>query len=149
MNPYISEEDRLAMQSAKTYAELGQVALKVLRKIHAAVSPAPVGEVCGPITSGGLGSVDANLKNFEGWVQKLQSQGLAIFDQMPFEEHMFRIWDANGRNDDKTLLEDFYLPIFKSGLITTLYFIPGWADSNGATWEHRQAVRLGIEINYL
>lgn len=149
MNPYIGEEDRLAMQSVKTYAELGQIALKVLRKMREAIRPLPVGQVCGPITTGGLGSIEANLKNFGQWVRKLQSDGLAIFDQIPFEEHMFRIWEANDRNDDSTLLEDFYQPIFKSGLITTLYFIPGWAGSNGATWEHRQAVQLGMEIKYL
>ena len=149
MNPYLAEADNLAMVHARTYVELGQIALAVLRKMDRAVTPVSIGQACGPITSGGLGSIEANLKRFEWRVKKLQSRGLHIFDQLPFEGHMFRIWDANGRNDDKTLLEDFYSPIFESGLIKTLHFIPGWPGSNGSMWEHRQAVRLGIKIDYL
>ncbi len=149
MNPYLTRKDARAMTRANTYAELGSLALEVVRRVGEKTLPKPIGQVCGPITTGGLGSIEANLKNFERWIERLQGRGLVIFDQMPFEKHMFRIGDANGRNDDKTLFEDFYLPIFESDLIKTLYFIPGWSSSNGAMWEHRQAVRLNLTIDYL
>ncbi len=47
------------------------------------------------------------------------------------------------------LLTDFYQPLFETGLIKILYFLPDWQSSVGARWEHDQALKLGIEIVYL
>ncbi|MEK9173085.1 MAG: hypothetical protein AAB594_00745 [Patescibacteria group bacterium] len=148
MNPYLTKKDRKAMAEAKTFVELGVIAVEVLQRIGEKTVPKLIGQVCGPITTGGLGSIEANLNEFSKWIKILQGRSLAIFDQIPFEEHLFRIWKKSGHNDSN-LLEEFYIPIFESGIVKTLYFIPGWSKSNGAMWEHRQAVRLKLTIDYL
>ena len=154
MNQFIFPEDDEARRSAKTYVELGQVGLTVLRRMSMGVGTKPIGQVCGPISHGGLGSVAANLRVFSEWIERLQDKRIAIFDQVPFERDMFRIWHENGGTDGEgnsndALLVGFYIPLFESGLIKKLYFIPGWSESYGSLWEHRQARRLGIAIDYL
>ncbi len=68
---------------------------------------------------------------------------------MPFEDDMERIYKSDPKLKGTRLLEEFYLPMFKSGLIKILCFLPGWQNSIGATWEHEQAKKLGIPIIYL
>ena len=69
---------------------------------------------------------------------------------MPLEESMQKM---RGENDLSQLVEsiqnDFYLPIFRSGVVSALYFMPGWESSNGAKWEHQVAEELCIKIIYL
>ncbi|MFH0831238.1 MAG: DUF4406 domain-containing protein [Parcubacteria group bacterium] len=110
--------------------------------------PPHVGMICGPITTGGLGSIKANLQIFNETIDDLVSRGVNLFDQIPFEEHFARI-KAQGNGYDTRLLNEFYLTLFESGQITRLHMIPGWQSSGGATWEHAQAQRLKIEIVYL
>ncbi|TSC82591.1 MAG: Uncharacterized protein G01um101420_258 [Parcubacteria group bacterium Gr01-1014_20] len=136
------------MAEARTFAELGCIAFEVLQRMDEKVVPRSIGQVCGPITTGGRSSIVVNLREFSRYIELLQSKGLAIFDQVPFEKHLFRIRGVNYQSDS-TLLEDFYGPIFESGIVKILYFIPGWSSSNGAMWEHRQAVRLNLTIDYL
>ena len=50
---------------------------------------------------------------------------------------------------DHALLEEFFLPVFESGLVHTFYMLPDWESSTGASWEHVQAQRLSIDIVYL
>ncbi len=142
---YWREEDYEQVENATTYNELRDVAFRVLAR-----APKPCAEVCGPITTGGLGSIEKNLKRFNEEIRKLQKTGVEVFDQMPFEESMQRIKKLHETKGYLTnLLYEFYLPIFESGLIRTLYFLPDWKTSSGARWEHEQALRLGIEIVYL
>lgn len=111
--------------------------------------PQPVGEVCGPITSGGLGSREKNLKAFLAAIAKLQAAGNPIFDQLPFEEKLYEFTQAVWYQGGLQLLNEFYLPLFQSRLIEVFYFMPLWRTSMGATWEHEKAKKLGIRIVYL
>lgn len=129
----------------QTYAEMREVALAFLEEL-----PKPIVQVCGPITTGGRGSIEENIKAFGEAIAYLSAQGKIVFDQRPFEIPMQRakmIAKKEGYPFD--LLEEFYLPIFESKLIEELFFLPGWESSTGAKWEHEQAVRLGIKISYL
>lgn len=47
---------------------------------------------------------------------------------------------------DHDLLEYFYKPIFESGLIKRLIFLPNWETSYGCKWEMDLALKLGIQI---
>ena len=107
--------------------------------------------MCGPIAeTGGLHSIEANLKVFNNTIIQLQKNGLRIFDQMPFEDKMQELKAKMNREDFlKELDDDFYMPIFESGVVSTFYFIPGWETSNGAKFEHEKAKELGIKIVYL
>ncbi len=134
------------LKNAATYRELFLIAYDVLLGI-----PPPVGQVCGPISTGGVGSIKENLARFEKAIDDLQKKNIEIFNQVPFEVPMQRIKSAReGVGEyDTALLNDFYLPIFESKLVHTLFFMPDWRSSVGAQWEHEQARRIGIEIVYL
>lgn len=142
---YWREEDRLAVTVADSFGELTQIALAVVGRM-----PPPVGQVCGPISTGGVGSIEQNLMIFEAAIDQLLAQGLTIFDQTPFEQHIFRILeDGLGTRQRNQLLEQFYRPIFQSRCVHVLYFIPGWQFSNGAQWEHQLGRSLKLDIVYL
>ena len=133
------------LERAITYKDLLIIAESVLNRM-----PAPVGQVCGPISTGGAGSVEKNLKRFKQAISGLQQQGIEIFDQVPFEAPMQRIKsNREFDNYDDSLLHDFYLPIFESRLVHKLYFLPDWESSIGASWEHAQALRLELDIEYM
>lgn len=142
---YWTDEDVSAVKNAKDFKELYLIAQKILNRM-----PQPVVQVCGPIGTGGLGNVEDNLKAFDFVIRDLQSKGLNVFDQMPFEWPMQVIkMKINLDEYPEAILYDFYEPLFKSGLIKECYFMKNWQTSKGANWEHAQAEKLGIKINYL
>lgn len=142
---YWTAENLSQVKQARSFAELSGIAMEVISRM-----PQPIGQVCGPISSGGLGSIEANMQKFSETVQQLIAEGKNVFDQIPFENYIFKLIDSGqGTRSQNELLKEFYLPIFESGLIKTLYFIPGWESFNGATWEHHKARELGIDIVYL
>lgn len=145
MEEFWTPEDMLEMDAAKKFEDLSQIALRIVRRM-----PQPVGQVCGPITTGGVGpnNKEANLAVFHHAIWWLKSyHRLNIFNQLPFEPALWRI--QQGGKDETNLLYGFYLPIFQSGLIKTMYFIFNWQTSYGAQWEHELARKLNIQVVYL
>ncbi len=142
---YWKEEDFEGVKQAKDFKELYVIAEKILK-----IMPHPIVQVCGPIGTGGLGNVEDNLKAFDKTIRYLQAKGLNVFDQMPFEWPM-QVMKFNLLEGvyPESILTDFYMPIFESGLVSEFYFMPNWQTSRGAKWEHEEAKRLGIKINYL
>lgn len=135
--------DLSAIEKAQTFEDLYQIASAVVNRIGP-----PVRFVCGPISAnGGTKSRERNMQIFTSYIELLENRGLKIFNQLPFEESLWRIL-ATGESEDH-LLETLYLPLFKSGAFNCFYFIPNWESSFGARWEHQQALILGIEIVYL
>ena len=142
---YWTDEDIEAVKNAKDFKELYIIADKILK-----VMPQPIVQVCGPIGTGGLGSVESNLEAFDQTIRSLQAKGLNVFDQMPFEWPM-QVLKFKLAKDvyPEDILKDFYLPIFESGFISEFHFMPTWETSHGAKWEHGQAEKLGIKIVYI
>ena len=140
---YWTREDERVIKTVGSYAELCEVAMRILARIKG-----PVGFVCGPISTGGTGSPKKNIVIFKRYIAKLCKEGKNIFNQMPFEKTLWRLLKVLENPEDR-LLQEFYLPLFKSGKLTTFYFIHGWETSYGARWEHKQAKRLGIRCVYL
>lgn len=146
MRKYWTPNDFLEVEESEKFPRLAEIAHRVISRI-----PAPIVQVCGPITSGGHGSVEANLLAFEEAIDTLEEKGFNVFDQMPLESAMSRIQEKNytdpnqARND---ILNQVYLPIFESGRIKMLIMLPGWESSIGARWEHEQGKRLGILTLY-
>lgn len=139
------QEDFTRMDSSVTYRDLYVIAVTVLERM-----PRPRAQICGPISTGGAGSVEENLYRFEVAIEKLLKEKIVVFDQLPFEMPIRKIRQLkNKKGYDTDLLEDFYLPIFESKLVDTLYFLPDWRSSTGAMWEHEQARRLGFDVVYL
>ncbi len=143
---YWREEDKKALHAARSYGELFEVARCVMERM-----PRPRGQMCGPISTGGAGSIEANLKRFEIAYEHALKHGVEIFDQTPFERHIHRIQENSDEANTYSMgiLEEFYLPIFENRLVDKLFFLPDWQTSRGASWEHEQVKRLGLEIVYL
>lgn len=142
---YWTEGDREELARAQDFKDMLPVAMRVIKRMSG-----PIGQVCGPISSGGEG-IEINIIRFHQTIHKLQKDGKNIFDQMPFEAAVKRIKAVvcpNGEYPEK-LLTEFYLPIFKSGYIKYLYFRPKWHTSRGSLFENRQGTNLSIKRIYL
>jgi hypothetical protein len=139
------------LERAGTIREVTTIALKVLHRMRQ-----PIIDVCGPISTGGLGHIDKNLKVFRATIQKLCKLGHSVFDLVPYEDAIKRIRDDlearhsfTKEQSEDIILYGFYLPLFESGLIKRLAFMPGWDKSRGASWERKIASWLGIPIEDL
>jgi hypothetical protein len=142
---YWPEEVIREVECATTMSDLTKIAKSIIEKMRT-----PIVQVCGPISSGGKGNVTDNLFTFSKAIAQLQTEGHSVFDQMPFEKNLHRIIKGMIYEDAQhAILHEFYEPIFDTGKIKTLYFLPDWKSSNGARWEHAHAEKRGIEIAYL
>ena len=138
---FFKREDHADIGEARSFEALLPIALRVLERM-----PPRVLMVCGPISTGGLGSIEKNLERFHVAIRILIMRGENIFSQMPFEHPIQQIRKIPGyEQGHEHLLNSFYLPIFKSGRITRMCFLPDWHSSKGARWEFRQANLLGID----
>ena len=120
------------VEKATSYKDLFKIAEEILRSM-----PPQIGQVCGPISTGGAGSVEKNIERLKQNIFSLQEKGFVIFDQMPFEIPMQRIIKERASLEyDHSLLTDFYLPIFESGLVKKyIFFLIGnhQLEQNGNT----------------
>ena len=139
---YWTPKDVQELKKVKTYKEMVTIALRILEKM-----PGPIMQICGPITTGGKGSIKENIKEFNKAIFFFYKQGENIFDQIPFQEAMIRL-SQEVNNYDTRILTDFYLPLFESGKVTTFKFLPGWKSSKGARWERRTIQRLRSEKSF-
>lgn len=142
---YWTEENFETLEKTQTIQEVLAVAQDVISRM-----PDDLAQVCGPVTSGGKGSIEENLKFLDSVIDELHEQGVHIFDQMPYEETFQRIaYSKTSDQNHDDILTEFYEPIFRSGKIKTLYFVPGWESSKGSNWEYAKAKELGIEIKHI
>ena len=142
---YWQPQDFIDLENAVSYKELFVIAKRIIDRM-----PRPLAQVCGPIATGGLGSIEANLYAFNKEIKKLQDQGIHVFDQMPFEMPMQKLKKGLKPGEYATgILDDFYMPIVELGVVSVFYFMSNWQTSRGAQWEHQIAQEKGIEIRYL
>ena len=141
---YWTKGDFDRLKSANSMPELLTVALDILDRM-----PDPVSLVTGPISTGGKGSIPENLAVFKQYISYLRSTGKIVFNQLPFEEKFGELANRSTLTYYTPILDDFFLPIFKSGKIKEMCFIPGWESSTGARWESNMADKLGIKKTLL
>jgi hypothetical protein len=140
---YWTEADRLEAEACLTFEDLSFIAQRI-----AARMPRPLAIICGPITTGGLGSVEKNLARFAMMIDRVKSSGENVFYQLQFEPYLWKIIGSPNDRGGFHLLEAFYQPLFTL-YIQTFYFIPGWESSSGACWERAVAIMLKREIKNL
>jgi|CXWL01.1.fsa_nt_gi hypothetical protein len=138
-----------SVDDAKSFADLVPIAIQLLEFFEE-----PVTIVSGPISTGGFGSRDRNIQAFTNAICYLQSRRRSVLDQTPFETALARLsrqWaETDGRQGYcMPILTEFYRPVFRSGLITTIAFMMDWGSSFGSQWEHREASVAGLKIEYL
>jgi hypothetical protein len=141
---YWQESDMEEIGKVMRFRDLVPIAFKVMDRMP----PGGAEMVCGPITSGGLGSSEKNLAVLDSYIRKLTGEGHVVFSQLNFEKRMAELKAIPGNTDEKLLI-DFYQPIFRSGRLIILNFAPNWQTSFGARWERKQAERFNIAINDL
>lgn len=146
MKQYVLKPEILKMKKARHFRELAPIAIQIASRL----SP-PTTQVCGPISTGGKGSIEKNMNALRDAILFVGNQGFSVFDQTIFEKHLWRIsrLPALKNADEYFLLDSFYRPIFLSKKLQYLHFIPGWQDSVGARWEYDLGKSLGIKIVYL
>jgi len=140
---YWTEKDKQNAELAQTYGDLSVVAQGVAVRI-----PQPLVMVCGPISTGGLGSIEQNMVRFRKMIDFVKSLGENVFDQLPFEPYLWRIIRGPNDHGGFHLLEDFYQPLFER-YFSGLYFIPDWESSAGTCWERGMAILLKKKIRDL
>ncbi len=145
MNEYWTDKEIKSLDSAPTFYELGDIALTILQRMKKVGKP--IVQICGPMSTGGRGNLEENMKFFGQTVQIATNKGLTVFNQMPFQDAMIRIakWKP-GDAYAEDILEIFYRKIFESGLLDEVLFLPDWQSSRGARWERDIAVKLNIPI---
>jgi hypothetical protein len=145
--PYWTEDFRQAVNTCRSFDEMGEIAIRVLQSM-----PQPISQVCGPISTGGLGSRERNTAVFVRCINELRKRQLNPFDQFPLQDAMTRLGEEWHRLHPQEsycmpLLDEVYQAIFASGLLKRTYFLPGWETSFGSRWERETLTRLGIEIH--
>ncbi|MFA5313649.1 MAG: hypothetical protein WC375_10120 [Methanomassiliicoccales archaeon] len=143
-----TETDIKVLATSRNFSDIGSVTLAVLLRFQNRVAM-----VSGPMTSGGKGSITENPAAYRRAMAHLQSKDYVIFNQLLAEDALKRHWHAwiaaGNEGYCWELLEEVYAPVFRSGKVAKLVFMPDWQSSRGATWEHEMAHKLGIETEYL
>lgn len=134
------------LETVQTFEEMADVALEILDTMSE--EGKQIVEICGPISTGGLGDINLNLQRLERAIGVAIERGMYVFNQAPFENAIKRVSSNYQKNEDgycMEILEIFYRKIFESGHIKLALFLPDWQSSKGANWEMQTALRLGIE----
>ncbi len=133
---------------ARTFTELAAIAVHELHQF-----PGSMHIVCGPITTGGLGSFEANFLRFNEVINDLLAKGYPVFSQIPYEDAIIRLRDEWVAADPRRagtycmpILLEFYASLFDSNKIGHAWFIRGWESSHGARWERERLSTIGVKI---
>lgn len=146
MQHYWTPTHRERLDTAETFDDLVDIALDILKEMEKLNRP--IVQLCGPISTGGVGTIQGNLERFDQAIQIAYDRGMQVFSQTPFEKAMQRIAPTYPMTDGYCLpiLDIFYKKVFSSGYVKIALFLPDWESSKGATWERQLVSELGIEI---
>ena len=138
---YWTEENFERLKTASAFPDLRTIAMDILMRM-----PQPISMVCGPISTGGLGNVRDNMQVFEKTIRNLHGSGKNVFNQLPFDRKFEEFSSSAHMAYFTPILDEFYLPLIKSGYIKEMNFIKDWQSSTGARWEHTLAIELEVAI---
>jgi hypothetical protein len=146
-NRFWTEVEVEALDWANSFEELADIAIIILVRMKLEAPDREIVQICGPMSTGGLGSLEANMQRFRGAVEVAESKGLFVFNQSPFQDAMFRIGNWRGGMQYCTdILKIFYDKVFRSGLLNKGLFLPDWQGSIGTVWEWEVMPKLGIKV---
>lgn len=134
MSKHYEQEDFARLETATSFEALVDIAITILKRIKK--EGHEVVQICGPMSTGGLGNIEDNFAFFRKAIEKAREQGLVVFDQTHFQHAMQRL-SQHLVNDEYNMdiLEIFYKKVFESGLISKALFLPKWETSKGSCWE--------------
>ncbi len=132
-----------SLRAARTLEEAGHVGVTILERMR--VTGREIIQICGPMTTGGLGTLPKNMERFALAIERARGQGLLVFDQIPFQQAIIRVTDHHDGGAYCTdILEVFYRRILGCGHVSRALFLPGWESSRGARWEWEFVRSCGI-----
>ncbi len=145
MSRFWTGAEKKRLEQADTLSELADIALVILGRM--AEEKRKIVQICGPMTTGGFGNLDDNMKLFQYAIDVASDRGLHVFNQLPFQDAMKRIvqWFPN-QPYCQAILDNFYRPIFGSGYVQRTLFLPNWKTSHGASWEYGLVTELGLVV---
>jgi hypothetical protein len=138
-------EEKQALQSVCTFAGLAEIALSTLVRMKCQYTE--IVQICGPMSTGGFGDFQKNMAWFNRAIEVAVSHGVAVFNQILFQEELMRIcgW-KEGAPYPMELLVEFYGSVLSAGYITKGLFLPRWETSLGTRWERTFLSERGIAV---
>ncbi|MDO8483145.1 MAG: hypothetical protein Q7S86_05005 [bacterium] len=137
---YWTPADFEKLNKGHSMPEFLALAMEILERM-----PQPVVMVSGPISTGGHGSVEENSRAFADTIRLQRVSGKTVFNQLAFEDKFLELSQQSKMAYYTPILDDFFLPILKSGKIKQIVFMKDWQSSTGSRWEYTQAGQLGID----
>ncbi len=148
---YLQMKDVEYIRTAVTLKQLAKRAIEVLGRM-----PKPVRWVAGPLTSGSL-SPSENRKRLHRAILRYKVRGTITFNYLPFERRAREIleWETSRGMDftdrqrlkvQERLRDEFYAPIFASGLVGELRIMPDSDASLNVQWMKGYAKAKGIGV---
>ena len=130
---YWTENDIERLRMAKTLEEAGDIGVMILERMHA--SGKEIVQVCGPMTTGGLGTLSENMERFAIAIEQARAHGLLVFNQIPFQEAIERLTSHLDEEYCTDILDIFFRKILGCGYVSRALFLSDWESSRGARWE--------------
>lgn len=146
MDEYWTEVEREALSKADSYEEAADIAIALLARMRE--QGKPIVQICGPMSTGGLGNLRENMQRFQRAVDIAIEKGITVFNQVAFQEAIIRLssYQEGDTEYDMGILERFYRRVFEAGHIDAFLFLPDWESSVGTRWEREVAAKVGIEV---
>lgn len=117
------EWEEAALREAVSFQHLVEIAIGVLQFLHLKHGTEII-QICGPMTTGGLGQQEANMQVFGLAVRRAKENGLAVFNQIPFQDAVTRIVNKQqqGKKHHKVgLLHRHSRGLLSAGFLIRLY----------------------------
>ena len=129
-----------ALETVGSFFKMSEIALDVLNRM--ADTGKEIHQICGPMSTGGLGNRARNMELFGHAIDIGEENGWLVFNQLPFQASMERLSKHSKEKYCNNILTDFYLPIFEVKIPRRTPFLPRWISSYGANWEGRLVITL-------
>jgi hypothetical protein len=144
MTSYWSERETKALETVSSFEGAADLAVSILSRMNE--TGREIIQLCGPMSTGGLGNLAANMARFSFAIERAIENGLLVFNQIPFQQVIIRLCNFKDGQPHYNweILEIFYRRVFESGHVHRALFLPGWESSTGAKWERDLVSRLGI-----
>ncbi len=129
--------------AVKNFQELYHSVVDELRSIEGVKTM-----VLGPVTAKDRGALENNLLELRIKARKLSSKWV-VLDLPSFQKIIESLVRKTGTTGyPYIILEEFTIPLIKSGVFKTLFVRKGYENSIGATIEHDMALANDIAIVY-